>query len=88
MSPKNPIIKNIIFNIIKILSLFNFFIKVSSLTCKINVPNDITTQKLDNIICIGDSGFSYSNFAMFSDGSIIIESSKDSSEERVFYGIT
>ena len=45
MSPKNPIFKNIIFNIIKILSLFNFFIKVSSLTCKINVPNDITSQK-------------------------------------------
>ena len=72
--------------------LFSFlieFIKAATLSCQISVPNSVISQKLDNIICIGESGFAYSNFATFSNGSLIIESSKDSGTvEREFYGIT
>ena len=69
--------------------VLNLIIKILSQDCKIEVPSSVTSQKLDNIICLGDSGFAYSNFATFSNGSLVIESSKDSgTDERIFYGIT
>ena len=77
---------------IHLICLFLFIIesiKADTLSCQISVPSSVTSQKLDNIICIGESGFAYSNFATFSNGSLIIESSKDSGTvEREFYGIT
>ena len=77
---------------IHLICLFLFIIesiKTDTLSCQISVPSSVTSQKLDNIICIGESGFAYSNFATFSNGSLIIESSKDSGTvEREFYGIT
>ena len=83
-SPKNSFIY-----LIQILLLLNQIIKVSSVVCKISVPDSITTQQLNNIICIGTNGFAEVNFASFSNNSLIVETSKDSgTEERVFYGIT
>ena len=69
--------------------VLNIIIKILSQNCKIEVPSSVMSQKLDNIICLGDSGFAYSNFATFSNGSLVIESSKDAgTDERIFYGIT
>ena len=83
-SPKNSFIY-----LIQILLLLNQIIKVSSVVCKISVPDSITSQQLNNIICIGTNGFAEVNFASFSNNSLIVETSKDSgTEERVFYGIT
>ena len=69
--------------------VFNQIIKISTLSCSIAVPDSVTSQQLNNIICIGPSGSANVNFAEFSDGSLIIESSKDSGTiQRYFYGIT
>ena len=55
----------------------------------IELPSSVKSQKLDNIIYLGGSGFAYSNFATFSNGSLVIESSEDKgSTTRIFYGIT
>ena len=77
-------------NLINLLLLINqIAISSSAFSCKISVPDTVTTQKLNNIICIGASGFTYSNFATFSDGSLLVECSKDSETiRRSFYGIT
>ena len=76
-------------NLISLFILINQIIKISTLTGKITVPESITSQKLNNIICIGPSGFANLNLATFSDGSLIVETSKDSqSLLRYFYGIT
>ena len=82
--------ENVVLCIINLLILFNRIIEVSSaLNCKISVPDAITSQKLDNIRCIGTNGYTFPNFATFSDGSLIIETSKDSGTiARKFYGIT
>ena len=76
-------------NLISLFILINHVIKISALTGKITVPESITSQKLNNIICIGPSGFANLNLASFSDGSLIVETSKDSQTIlRYFYGIT
>ena len=77
-------------NLINLLLFINqIAISSSALSCKISVPDTVTSQKLNNIICIGPSGFTYSNFATFSDGSLIVECSKDvGTIRRSFYGIT
>ena len=72
--------------LIYFLLLINQLTKISSQDCDIRVPDSVTTQKLDKIICIGPSGFANPNFGLFSNGSLIIESSK--SNQRAFYGIT
>ena len=78
----------IIIYLFYLLIVINNIIGISS-SCPITVPNSVTTQKLNNIICIGSNGFANPNFAKFSNGSLIIETSKDEgSEERNFYGIT
>ena len=76
------------FKLMKILLFFIYFFEVNSSSCKITVPESVTSQKLNNLICIGTINFKYPNFATFSNGSLIIETSKDSNPERVFYGIT
>ena len=89
MSKRILLYFQIYFHIINIILLNTRLINASSLTCKISVPNSVTSQKLNNVMCLGKSGFAYSNFATFSNGSLIIESSKDKgTEERIFYGIT
>ena len=82
--------KYLFFISINILVLINLIIKSSSEEdCHISVPDSITSQKLNNIICIGGSYSTYINFANFSNASLIIESSKDTSDtNRAFYGIT
>ena len=72
--------------LINFLLIINQLTKVSSQDCEIRVPDSVTSQKLDKIICIGPSGFANPNFGLFSNGSLIIESSK--SNQRAFYGIT
>ena len=75
--------------LIALFIFINQIIKVLSLSCKIKVPDTETSRKLNNIICIGTSGFSNPNIALFSNGSLIVESSKDAgSTTRYFYGIT
>ena len=87
-------IVNSILNLFNIILLFNQIIKASSeaiLACDISTTNaGITTQKLNNIICLGSvSNFAHINFAKFSDGTLIVESSLDKdSTIRAFYGIT
>ena len=76
-------------NLISLFLIINQIIKISTLSCKITVPETITSQQLNNIICIGSSGFANLNIATFSDGSLVVETSKDSQTIlRYFYGIT
>lgn len=78
-----------IFSINLLLLLINQYYQSTSLSCKISVPTGVTSQKLDNIICIGNAGFTNPNFATFRNGSLIIETSEDAgSDIRAFYGIT
>ena len=81
---------DLVFLSIIILVIINQIIKSSAaLDCRISVPDTNITQKLNNIICLGESYSTYINFASFSNGSLIIESSKDNEEtNRAFYGIT
>ena len=75
-------------NVYLILFLIQF-LNAEIPSCKISVPSTVSSQRLNNIICLGNSGFAYSNFATFLNGSLIVESSKDKgTEERIFYGIT
>ena len=68
---------------------YNLFIFLLILNQIIDATSSVTSQKLDNIIYLGGSGFAYSNFATFSNGSLVIESSEDKgSTTRIFYGIT
>ena len=68
---------------------YNAIIFLILLYIIIEFPSLVTSQKLTNIIRLGGSGFVYSNFATFSNMSLVIESSKDSSSPtRIFYGIT
>ena len=68
---------------------YNLFVFLLILNQIIDSPSSVTSQKLDNIIYLGSSGFAYSNFATFSNGSLVIESSEDKgSTARIFYGIT
>ena len=68
---------------------YNLFIFLLILNQIIDATSSVTSQKLDNIIYLGSSGFAYSNFATFSNGSLVIESSEDKgSTARIFYGIT
>ena len=72
-----------------ILFINQIILSSQDLACKITVPDTVISQKLDNIICIGPTNFAYSNFATFSDGSLIVESSEDQGTvQRAFYGIT
>ena len=80
---------NLIYLINLLLFINQVAISSSALSCKISVPDTVTSQKLNNIICIGASGFTYSNFATFSDGSLLVECSRDiGTIRRSFYGIT
>ena len=82
----NIFIFNILFiSLINIFLLTNQITKVSSVTCKISVPDSVTSQKFDNVICIGTSGFTFPNYASFSDGSLIIESSRDVGTSKRFF---
>ena len=75
--------------LIHFIFILNQIIEILTSSCKITVPNTITSQQLNNIICIGPIGAANVNFAEFSDNSLIIESSKDSETiQRYFYGIT
>ena len=54
-----------------------------------SVANEtIKTQLITNIIWIGDKGFRYINFANYSNGDMIIETtSNPGNSKRMFYGL-
>ena len=56
-------------------------------TCKID--NDIAkTQFLNNIFWIGEENYRYVNFALFSNGDMIIETTNNpGTTKRIFYGM-
>ena len=64
-----------------------FELELKEKACKID--NDIVkTQYLNNIIWIGDENYRYVNFAMFSNGDMIIETTNNpGTKKRIFYGI-
>ena len=73
----------------KFFYLIIYFFETLSLVFEITVPSFVTSKKLNNIIYIGSNGFVYPNLATFSNGSLVIETSKDEeSRERIFFGIT
>ena len=77
------------FYFIKFFYFIIYFLKIISIIYEITLSNNVISQKLNNIIYIGTNGFVYPNFATFSNGSLVIETSKDEkSYERVFFGIT
>ena len=77
------------FLFIIIIMLQTYQIISQTLGCKISVPEGITSQQLNNIICIGISTSSNPNLETFSDGSLIVETSRDTgSLNRYFYGLT
>ena len=77
------------FLFIIIIMLQTYYIVSQTLNCKISVPEGITSQQLNNIICIGISTSSNPNLGTFSDGSLIVETSRDTgSLNRYFYGLT
>ena len=56
--------------------------------CLISNITKITTQWLNNIICIGEENFRYVNFATFTNGDMIVETTAiPDSPKRMFYGI-
>ena len=62
------------------------FIKADN--CLITNRTIITTQWLNNIICLGDDNFKYVNFATSSNNDMIIETTAiPDSPKRMFYGI-
>ena len=53
----------------------------------LSINNLTKSQIITNIIWIGDEGFSYENFANYSNGDIIVETTSNLSPKRIFYGL-
>ena len=77
------------------LIFFSFLVQINSVRnlentdCLISNITVITTQWLNNIICIGDLNFRYATFATTSDGDMIIEiTAIPDTSQRIFYGLT
>ena len=76
---------NLSFIIMISILMINF---IKSDNCLITNRTIITTQWLNNIICLGDDNFRYVNFATSSDNDMIIETTAiPDSPKRMFYGI-
>ena len=76
---------NFIFKLFTLLLNFNFIITDN---CIISNRTIITSQWLNNIICLGDDNFRYVNFATYSNGSMIVEATAiPDSPKRMFYGV-
>ena len=82
---------NISFNLYFIFKLLYIYFKIISIQtneCLISNNTIITSQWLNYIICIGDSNYKYVNFANFSNGDMIVETtSMPALTKRYFYGI-
>ena len=64
-----------------------YFIKADD-GCLISNNSIITEQWLNNIICLGDKDLRYVNFASFSNGDMVVETTAiPDSPKRFFYGI-
>ena len=62
--------------------------QIRSDDCIISNITKITTKYLNNIKCIGEKNFRYVNFANFSNGDMIVETTAlPDSPKRIFYGI-
>ena len=78
-------IQFIFFNFLFLLFIINH---IKADDCIITNNTEITRQWLNNIICIGDNNFRYVNFATFSNGDMIVETTAiPGSAKRKFYGI-
>ena len=79
------------FSFIFFMNIFFLLIVINEIKaddCKISNITKITTQWLNNIICIGEENFRYVNFANFSNGDMIVETTAiPDSPKRIFYGI-
>ena len=76
------------FNINFIFCLFLKIYLVKTDDCLISNNSIITTQRLNNIICLGEKDLRYVNFATFSNGDMVIETTSiPDSPKRNFYGI-
>ena len=53
----------------------------------LSINNLTKSQIITNIIWIGDEGFSYVNFANYSNCDIIVETTSNQSPKRIFYGL-
>jgi hypothetical protein len=73
----------------KHLLYFFFFInQIKADDCIITNNTEITKQWLNNILCIGEKDFAYVNFATFSNGDMIVETTAiPGSSKRKFFGI-
>ena len=95
MKVKNYEIKNkqklnlktsLFMNMVYLLFIIN---QINANDCLISNVTKITTQWLNNIICIGEENFRYVNFATFSNGDMIVETTAiPDSPKRMFYGIS
>ena len=83
---------NINSNINFLFKLFFIFLQINFIktnNCLISNNTIITSQWLNNIICIGDDDFRYINFAKFENGDMIVETTAiPDLPKRMFYGIT
>ena len=62
--------------------------KIKTDDCIISNTTNIADKWLNNIICIGEKNFRYVNFANFSNGDMIVETTAlPDSPKRIFYGI-
>ena len=72
-------------NIFYLLFVIN---KIKTDDCIISNKTNIADKWLNNIICIGENTFRYVNFANFSNGDMIVETTAlPDSPKRIFYGI-
>ena len=74
-----------------IFHLLYFYLKISLIQandCLISNNTIITSQWLNNIICIGDNDYKYVNFANFANGDMVVEiTSMPEALKRYFFGI-
>ena len=75
--------------ILKFICILHMINLIKSDDCFITNKTKITSQWLNNIICLGDKNLKYINFATFSNGDMVVEatSNVDSLNKRIFYGI-
>ena len=73
----------------KLFYFYLLFYFILSNDCIITNKTKISSQWLNNIICLGDKSLTYVNFATFPNGDMVVESTAipDNLEQRVFYGI-
>ena len=74
--------------LIKLIYFFFMIDLINTDGCFISNKTTITSQWLNNIICLGATNLRYINFATFSNGDMIVEATSTSDySDRIFYGI-